>query len=145
MVLLVCMLFLLVNLPFAVKKYQAQAKNFTEVELRMAVEECAPTTREVGICSGRRQCHLILTHLEVEGVVGAFLESYIFRHLCNQFTALHMDTDELIACSVGIRRNDGCELLCHYIFVCIKFLMLIGFYPNVITFFPSDIPSCQRV
>lgn len=48
--------------PFAIKKYQIQAKNFTEQELRMAVEECASSEEAVktGVMNDRLSVELLI-------------------------------------------------------------------------------------
>ena len=48
--------------PFAMKKYQAQAKRFTEEELRMAVEECVSSEEAVktGAMNDRMSVELLI-------------------------------------------------------------------------------------
>ena len=49
-------------MPFAMKKYQAQAKNFTEEELRTAVEECVSSEEAVktGLMNDRMSVELLI-------------------------------------------------------------------------------------
>ena len=49
-------------MPFAMKKYQAQAKNFTEEELRAAVEECVASEESVktGLMNDRLSVELLI-------------------------------------------------------------------------------------
>ena len=49
-------------MPFAMKKYQAQAKNFTEEELRAAVEECVASEEAVktGLMNDRLSVELLI-------------------------------------------------------------------------------------
>jgi DNA polymerase-3 subunit delta len=49
-------------MPFAMKKYQAQAKNFTEEELRTAVEECVSSEEAVktGMMNDRMSVELLI-------------------------------------------------------------------------------------
>ena len=49
-------------MPFAMKKYQAQAKNFTEEELRTAVEECVASEEVVktGAMNDRLSVELLI-------------------------------------------------------------------------------------
>ena len=49
-------------MPFAMKKYQAQAKNFTEEELRAAVEECVASEESVktGLMNDRLSIELLI-------------------------------------------------------------------------------------
>ena len=49
-------------MPFAMKKYQAQAKSFTEEELRIAVEECVASEEAVktGMMNDRLSVELLI-------------------------------------------------------------------------------------
>ena len=49
-------------MPFAMKKYQAQVKNFTEEELRTAVEECVASEEAVktGAMNDRLSVELLI-------------------------------------------------------------------------------------
>ena len=48
--------------PFAVKKYQAQARNFSEESLRAAVEECVASEEAVktGLMNDRMSVELLI-------------------------------------------------------------------------------------
>jgi len=48
--------------PFAIKKYQAQAKSFTEENLRAAVEECVASEEAVktGMMNDRMSVELLI-------------------------------------------------------------------------------------
>ena len=58
--------------PFAMKKYQAQAKSFTEEELRTAVEECVASEEAVktGVMNDRMSVELLIMKYSKKDVSG---------------------------------------------------------------------------